>query len=219
MNALITYNQDNKVSNGIFRGLAALGYKVYNWDVRKSIEDRLYKTDFDVAIIEEHFLTQRILSLIKKYKVPLLPCSIDKQTIKGVSIRQCSNDDFKKGSFDQSKQCYALYLSNYPVGSKETELLMDMISLVQERDCGSYIPNIKIIGRYKIDLPYYIGETTLEEAHDFIASASNIIDYNDNYINECQHNDISRIPIEPDASQFIGSTELYSQALRGMIND
>lgn len=192
MQILMTVDTDDSVINGMLAGFSKLGYQVIGWNPNSSLEDELYKNDYDVVILHNKFVTDYIISLCDKYKLKFFKyTNINNDThqltrIKIENKQQQStkfdlhhgvHDNFVPNQLDSNKTSDFLLISNYTLPQ----------NLIDNLPQFSKNFNLKIVGRNYVDTPEYLGQVTPQELMPFIGSTKILIDYDNHYTNECEY--------------------------------
>ena len=202
MNIVISYNPDNIFIAGLTASLQATDDEIIAWlPEQKPVYDMIDEAHPDILFMDAKCVTRAAITAIQenpqirlvlfglsffdKLK-PELIClpdnipdkiieNIDKEQLPYISLPLAANvAQYNRGQNKKEYHSDILYISN--VDPTTNPLIMETLTAIHKEDL-----NLKICGKHKINLPEYLGRTTIQEECDFMASTNLAIDF-DHYM-------------------------------------
>ena len=206
MKIVCTNHPDNAIFQGIAAALTTVNKETFVWDAEKKSTydmfdeiqpDILICTTQDIAFISsiakavQEFPTKLIIFGVGSYQAnadllcipPNIPAEIlNNVDGKWIQTKIAANAaQFNNGKYDKDYESDILFISNIqPANNTRLALTLDYISSLQHR--------VKIVGKYAIDLPTYLGRISIMETTLFIKSAKIVIDFDENIMWDCALN-------------------------------
>lgn len=175
--ALIFAKSENKHLVGLSHVAVSLGEQAIEWDgSRASILDILKTNEISVVFVDDAATSPLLAKVHKSSKLVIVTQNQgDKSLCPDLvyATGQCAN----LAKFNPVKsstnyyQSDILYLSNFPV-NKRPYILNNLNELDRLQDF-----RIKICGTVKIQSPYYLGTTTLDDVNNLMGSTKLAIDF------------------------------------------
>lgn len=206
MKILLTTDINDVLLNGLLSGFKHHEeHNLIKWEHKDiSLSDVIYHNDdLKMVIIHTNLITDTVFNVCKKNNIKIVSYgltnhAVDVQLIQGINSKlqeniqgkffvldKYVNDNFYIGPFDKNKRSDLLVLSNYAISQECYHKLLDIVH------AASY--NLKIIGRHSVNMPQYLGETTIEETMSFVGSTTLLLDYDEKYTKECIYSGVRHL--------------------------